>query len=353
MKIEVELLLLLSELYKSIPHRTPKRYELIHEFASEIWNQRQLENDHCKMTVAIDVHNNNEDLFSTSTNFQLTINNIVRFEQDMPAVRCKLAFYEKIEKILLPLTYHCCNHELKIIPYHASLPLYTNDGLMMSRSYHAKCRKCKSNYYHCFSEDKEGKRVFEDIKDIDVIIFNSGVAFTKNLVAYFDKMICIGAMTFEKLGEFYKSLHSVEINPDRIETCWFIYRILHHVNVFEQWPRKVKSKELDLETLCRLLFPTIKENLQKSALQHVCDEIGCRKNSLSLMAMKNYSEHYAQQIRKNLIPLQGTLIESRCALRIRLEVISTGKYRNFARNISMIAHCLLLIPLTSVRSHDL
>ena len=65
------------------------------------------------------------------------------------------------------------------------------------------------------------------------------------LMKYFDKMICIGALTFEKVMEIYKSLHSLDINADRIETSWFLYRILMYKRNFEVWPRKMKSKELD------------------------------------------------------------------------------------------------------------
>ena len=274
MKIEIELLLLLSELYKAVPMMTPNRSQLIYELASEVWEQRQQDPDRCVQQICIDVHN--ESFFSTSTDFQLILHDIVYFEQNMPSIRCKLSFYDKLDKFLLPSTYYCCGLKLKIIGYHASVPLYTNNGLITARSYHSKCKKCKCNHYHGFSEDSVGNRTFEHIEDIDVLIFNSGVAFTKSLMMCFDKMICIGAMTFEKLAEFYKSLHSVDINPDRIETSWFLYRILHHVNVFEQWPRK-KSKELDVEILCGLVFNHIKDILQKLALQHVCDVIGCKE----------------------------------------------------------------------------
>ena len=274
MKIELELLLLLADLYDNVPMVTPNRAELLYELASDIWQKRLQEENRCKKVVAIDLHSESD--FCTNTNYRLTINDIVRLEQDMPSLRCKMSFYGTLDKILLPSSYYCCGEKLKIIQHYASMLLYTDDGVIKARSYHSRCKKCKSNYYHGFSEDCEGKRTFEDLKDLDVLIFNSGVAFTKSLMNRFDKLICIGAMTFEKLAEYYQSLHSVDINPDRIETSWFFFRILHHVRVFDQWPRK-KSKELDVENVCGLVFDDIKDNLQKLALQHVCDDIGCKE----------------------------------------------------------------------------
>ena len=82
-------------------------------------------------------------------------------------------------------------------------------------------------------------------------------------------------MTFEKIAEFYVSLYEDNLNPDRLETSWFIYKILHHVSIFELWPRK-KCKELDVERLCGYVFHKIKANLHHLALKHVCEDIGCK-----------------------------------------------------------------------------
>ena len=271
MKIDVELLLLLSELYSSIPLRTPDRYVLIHQLATEIWSNRQKET-RCKTEVVIDT--TDEEYYSSKTNFCLTMENVIRYKQDFPAATCSLQFDANYPKILIPIIYFCCNKPLKIVPYYASLILYTNCGSRIARSYHTKCQKCKTKYYRGFSESSNGQRTFESIDDIDTLIFTSGVAFSTDLLKSFDKMICIGAMTFEKLAEYYNSLHLVEINPDRIETSWFIYRIIQHVRVFEMWPRK-NSKEMDVEALCKHVYGTIKNEMRISSLDHVCDDVGC------------------------------------------------------------------------------
>ena len=154
MKIELELMLFLAELYKAVPMITPDRYRLIFEMASEVWEERK-EVQNRMQTVVVDVHNENS--FSTSTHFQLTVESIVQFEQDIPQVRTLLPFYEKLDKILLPSTYYCCGKNLKIISYYATVPLYTDDGLIKAKSFHSKCKKCKTTHYYGFSEDITGR----------------------------------------------------------------------------------------------------------------------------------------------------------------------------------------------------
>ena len=273
MKIHFELALLLSELYRSISHRTPKRHETIYGFAEEIWSELKNEVKNPAMIV-IDVNNNNENHYSSNTMYHLSLESIVKYEQDIPAVISKLRI-NTFDQILLPGRFYCCDQTLKVIPYYASVALYTLEGLKKCRSYHAKCKRCKTSFYHGFYECG-CRRVFEDIVNKEFLMFTTGIAFEKKLLVHFDNMVCIGAMTFEQLKDFYLSLHSVKLNPDRIEANWFLYRIIHYVKSFENWPRKEKSGELNIESLCGDVFCSIKNQIQKKSLEHVCDDVGCK-----------------------------------------------------------------------------
>ena len=127
MKIDIDLLLLLSEPYRSIPLRTPDRYMLIHQFAIDIWKSSFSNDNRCNKEVILDV--TNEDFFSPTNNFSLTVENIIRYEQDIPtAITHTTEFNSKYPKIFLPSQFFCCNKMLKIIPYFASVILYTSSG---------------------------------------------------------------------------------------------------------------------------------------------------------------------------------------------------------------------------------
>ena len=200
MIINVELLAILSELFKSIPYHTPNRITLIHEFANVIWNS--IKDVCCKKCCVINVSNESD--YNKCSEFVLSIENIMKIHQDIPIINH--AFDIDFDNIILPQIYFCCSKILKIIPYYASLPLYTTRGLKKCRLYHSKCSVCKTNYYPGFSEDKnENKKKFSPISELEILAFNSGVAFTKELMKQFDNMICIGALSFEKISDIYKS----------------------------------------------------------------------------------------------------------------------------------------------------
>ena len=42
------------------------------------------------------------------------------------------------------------------------------------------------------------------------------------------------------------------------------------------WPRKQKSREVDLEGICKITYPVIKSYFEAKWLDHTCDEKGCK-----------------------------------------------------------------------------
>lgn len=97
------------------------------------------------------------------------------------------------------------------------------------------------------------------------------------MLAYIDSMVTIGSVTFEKIAAVYEDMCNVEVNPDRLENGWYIYRITRIITNFPKWPRKEQSRELDLEELCRLFYTKIRSIIDTKWLNHKCTEIGCQK----------------------------------------------------------------------------
>ena len=78
MKINFELLVVLCDLYKTVPVRTPKRLDIILEF-TKIITESGLS---CTRSVIIDLHDE-EKMFQNSP-FNLTMNDLARLEQNIP-----------------------------------------------------------------------------------------------------------------------------------------------------------------------------------------------------------------------------------------------------------------------------
>ena len=174
-----------------------------------------------------------------------------RINQNLPKLKSFVSKRKReIDLVLLPSQYYCCKRMITIRDSHAKITLYDIDGILKARSYHGKCSICKTSFYYGLMEEKAtGRRVFSE-ENYDILMLNTGIAFTKKLLSWMNDMICVGNISFEKGAEIYdcNALNSFTLNPDRLETAWFIYRILAFIKIFPSWPRKRISKEGTLQT---------------------------------------------------------------------------------------------------------
>ena len=99
------------------------------------------------------------------------------------------------------------------------------------------------------------------------------------------------------------------INPDRLETAWFIYRIIQFIKEIP-WPRKEKSKELNLEDLCKRTYSQIKTILHTKWIDHVCNDIGCRQRFI-------------------VIDGNAKLYRSICAAEKKRIIVNSGKQNSY------------------------
>ena len=53
--------------------------------------------------------------------------------------------------------------------------------------------------------------------------------------------------------------------------------MIEFVTLFESWPRKDKTKELDVEKLCKTVYSMIRNSIDKLWINHECEEPGCKE----------------------------------------------------------------------------
>ena len=269
MKFTIQELVVIGEIMKSIPNRTPNRSELILEYARMIIQEEQPNEKLIEVPIDCQIER-----------FELTIDCLDVVKCFLPVLSEKVSRIDGADLcpiVLLPTTNLCCGKLVKILGRHAVMTIYDIDRVNILRSYHGKCSSCKTSYYHGYSVDDNGERRFQ--RNWEVLMFTSGMAFSKRFLKYMDSMICVGGTSFERATNVYN--HNTEgiqapLNDERLEAAWYVYRTLQYVNVFPIWPRKPKSKELDIEELCRITYPTIKEQIDSKWLEHICDDIGCK-----------------------------------------------------------------------------
>lgn len=273
MRIPYNILLILTELYKVVPFKVPSRIDILHQFATDLFKNINVDN-----MLKVEIHLTDDD--QLTNDFILSKANIALIERQIPKLAYKVSYRDGSElfsKVLLPNQYICCGRTIKIKSEFASVTLYDLESVCEARSYHGKCQVCKNAYYHGFTVKDDGSREFIT-ENTEVLSFNSGIVFSWRLMAYINSMVCVGTMSFDKVCSSYRSVvHDDKINPDRIETAWFVFNILKIKTNFSEWPRKNKSKELDIELLCRSVYMEIKSFVNQKWLEHKCDEPGCRQ----------------------------------------------------------------------------
>ena len=277
MKFSLQELVVLGEVLKSVPARTPNRSEVIFQFANAVLSDVGGTSDQNLVDV---------DINCGFPRFQMS-------PACLDAVRCFIpVISETVSRIdgssicptiALPTTITCCDRHIKILGRHATMKLFDTDQVRDLHSYHGKCMKCKTSFYHGYKESPIGERTFFNDANNKFVMFNSELAYSKPFLRYVDGMICIGATSFEATANVYNyATENTEspLNSDRLEAAWFIHRILNHVTHFSVWPRKSSSRELDVENLCKMVYPDIKEKVNAKWIDHICDEIGCKNRAI-------------------------------------------------------------------------
>jgi len=278
MKINLDLLLILSDVFKSIPINTPGRLVLINDFIKEVYEDFQVNKKNFTSQEVLINLSFEENLYSDSQ-FSFNDDCIQQLIEYLPKfTKTNSLYHERMDVVLLPDVMFCCGKPLKLDGRSfANLTVYTNAGVCKGKSYHGKC-KCGLIYYYGFREMKSvNSRTFTDTK-LPYLMFRGGVIFCRELLNNIDLQISIGSVSFEAAAEIYNNLHNPFqlLNPQRLEDAWFVYKILFFESSFSVWPRNVK-KELDIEKLCFNVYPLIRNAIDNTWLNHICTAVGCKE----------------------------------------------------------------------------
>ena len=182
-----------------------------------------------------------------------------------------------------------------------------------------QCNLCKTSYFHGYKEYTDGSRTF-DLSYCQVLLFNSGMAFTFKFLKYMDSMITVGGLSFERATNVYNyssgEKHS-PFNDDRLQAAWFMFRVLNHVTLFPTWPRKDKSYEIDIEKLCSIVYPQLKDQIDTKWIGHKCKEIGCRNGAI---VIDGNEKLYRSICRSEKRRVKGNIVVRSIRLRVVLTI---------------------------------
>ena len=194
MRFDIEEVFILSNLSKQTPERTPNRLSVIKEFASDIFSLIHDNSQKKRTSVVLKLHDESD---IEKTNFVLSEQNLSRVAQNLPDLDDELMGIAKKCRILIPTKIFCCHKVLNILTAYAAINIYSQNGVTVVKSYHAKCRVCNIHYYHGFCLDKQkGSIIFDEDLQSDWIIFNSGVGFSRKILEFANNMISLWWIVF-------------------------------------------------------------------------------------------------------------------------------------------------------------
>ena len=277
MLINLDLLLVLSDITRSVPLNTPDRLSIIYELFSYIKEDfKDNPSSYTKESIILNLGFEEQTYCTHEFDFEkLTLTKLIEY---LPKVSKTLSNkHEMVDIILLPNVLFCCDKPVKLVSRsYAKVLIYTTDGLRSGRSYQGKC-KCGFNYYYGFKENTSKTRTFTDV-ELPFMLFRNGIVISRDLLKSIDLQISIGNVSFEAAAEVYNNLHNpfTKLNPNRLEDSWFIYKILFFQTSFSEWPRNIKG-ELDVEKLASNVYPFIRSKIDKIWLKHSCSAVGCHE----------------------------------------------------------------------------
>ena len=280
----MKFLIYLAELFTKIPPKTPGRLKMILKYANDGILMSKFQHGFEIDTDVFDDSDTNEG------NLMMNINSIRKFAQhakdftvnDVPV---------DVDIILLPTLMFCCGKDIKIDSRCAKMLLYCESEVKTCKSYHGKCSVCNKIHYHTFFTDANGKsRQYVDTES-EYLIFTSGVGFSRKLLHNIDMQISIGVVSFDSSAEIYNNTvttNNNDLNAERLQQAWFLYKILRFVKYFPQWPRDANSR-VDMETLSKTVYGSIREEIDSKWMKHVCEEDGCKNRFIVIDGNeKNY-----------------------------------------------------------------
>ena len=141
MKFTLKELVVVGEVLKSVPARTPNRLDLILEYIQSVLSDVPQNADQ----KLIDV----DWIGCGMDRFQLTKECLDSIKCFVPQLNETISRYDGktfTPIIALPSKIRCCGKSIKILGRHATMKLYDVNQLPELLSYHGRCQTCKTSY---------------------------------------------------------------------------------------------------------------------------------------------------------------------------------------------------------------
>ena len=135
MRVNLDFFIILCDLYKRVPQRTPKALDIFCSVARDIFQEFKDENHpYCKEEILVDINGYETDELFKLEDLTIIAEHLHKFTK-MDSLKSRT-----FDRILLPTTLFCCGKLTKIEGRNfAKLNIFCEDGVIRGRSYHGTC----------------------------------------------------------------------------------------------------------------------------------------------------------------------------------------------------------------------
>ena len=266
----IDILRFILSINRKVPLITPHRIDII---TKEIQDYVKRTEGSKELTVSVDAVNypENGNVFKPSPELiLLCIRSLPRSPEDGDTG-------EFSKEVFVPTNYICCGRKLKFDNRHSTVIIYCCEGLTECMNFHGCCTQCGTKYYYSYSEDKYKKRTLCNSGNKKFFIISRKTGFALDFLRRVTYQIAIGATCFDKICGVYNAEHQLHgpksLSPDTLENTWLLYKITEMIPSV-QW--QVKNDRVDVESMCTVIYPRIKDMVDFKWRSHICDEVGCK-----------------------------------------------------------------------------
>ena len=179
----------------------------------------------------------------------------------------------------------CCKAKLQLCrpsKTNNSTTIFYVNGIGTSEVYRKKCPSCKSEYYYSYWEysdgDKIQRRYYNNSNEVFFALTNDTI-FEKKLLDDLTEDIVTCYVQFANwvtaYNKKYPSSTDRKLHRKVLVSAWLLHSIEKRIPLKFDVVRDT-DRHLDIEQVCKSLYPSLRQFVDKKWLSHVCEKCSTR-----------------------------------------------------------------------------
>ena len=162
--------------------------------------------------------------------------------------------------------------------------LFTRSGSKKIKVFHKQCSNldCMATIYYCYAEyrsDSILQRRYYQNSELDIFSITQDTFFETAFLNEVSEDVFTCYSRFVHIACKYNRLFSgYQLNHRRLLHCWLLYMIYQKLGHIQFPVERDNHRALDVEHICEILYPSLKEKIDQKWKFHICN--GCKNRTV-------------------------------------------------------------------------